>query len=333
MAGEVGQKRGGSVGIAYESAPGTPETTPVYYIPSDDANIMTDPMTYERTNNLSAENIGMQQAGYDPSFSFSDSELPVEIIGYLLWLFFGAEDNSTPGTHVITPQFDSKYFTFFKDHGVLFDGTNRTERLVEARFDTLSIDQQAKSYAKIAGSGIGLSTLPMVAALSPTVDLTTEGAPLSWNALRTGAFSLNWNGSGLSATTAIKSLKIDLNREVDRAGADLASDQGSEVVQGGRTVMFEMTLDLKDSGADLQAAYSAMKAGEPVGFQAIWVIGTSTLTIAAPEGIIEDNVPGSLGAGAEPQEWTISAKAYQIDGEEVFDAIALDGNTDDYDAR
>ena len=137
--GDLLAKRQGALGIGAQTAAGTVRATaPAVWINADSANIEFTPNTYERVNNIGANKIGIQQAGSDYKFSFSNAEVSVDELGYLLWLFMGSEaftqnTDPTPDEHILSNVYDSKYFTVFKDFGGPFTGTSRVERLVGER--------------------------------------------------------------------------------------------------------------------------------------------------------------------------------------------------------
>ena len=122
-------KREGAVGIAYQSDPATASSDPVFDLICDDCSLPGEPVQYERINNITAESLGMQDGGKDCTFSIDGIEPSAEVMGYLLWLFGGGYSR-TDLVHSLTQEFDSKYFTVFKDQGAPVIGTTpvRLER-------------------------------------------------------------------------------------------------------------------------------------------------------------------------------------------------------------
>jgi hypothetical protein len=327
-------KRQGAFGICYETVPGTAEDAPAYWIPCDSFNIESTPSIYERTNNLTENKIGIEAAGQDHSFSFSGAQLDVETMGYLLWLFFadGSTDTTT-SPHTITAEYSSHYFTVFKDHGGVFDGTNEVERLAGCRFGNLSIDQPRANYATISGDGMGLSLSPLGSLSAPTLpNLGPDNAPLSWATLRAGSFDINWNDGGSTASTYPTSLKFNFSREIDRQGADLNSNDPSAIVEGGRMLDFEFTLDNETGVSDVSSAIAALKGGQPVAIDVTWVSGTTSLKVDTSNARITGSVSGEVGAGSETQMLTIPAEVYDT-GSGLATITATDGVDATYASR
>ena len=59
-------------------------------------------------------------------------------------------------THTMTPVYNSKSFTFFKDEGGSLSGGNPTKVLSGCRIDSLTIEQPHKGYVKVSASGVGV---------------------------------------------------------------------------------------------------------------------------------------------------------------------------------
>ena len=330
-------QREGAFGISYESTPGTPLTGPVYYLPGEDGNIEMSPVTYERINNIGSEVIGAQQAGSDVAFSFSGLELSVEVVGYLVWLALGAEDNTTPGTHIITPQFDQPTFTIWKDFGgtvATAVPSSRTLIATGCRLDSLSIMCERKSYAKISGSGIARGATLRTDTLTPSLDLSANAAPLSWNALRAGAFGIG-SGGGTTQFDAVKSVGITIERELARAGANLDSDDPSDIVEGGRPVTLEIGYDLDDTSSQQQSLFNALYSGTYFEADGQFNIGSGsrTLDFSLPYLRVTDPIHGPLTPAADPQEGNITARAYQAASSDTITVTSVDGDINDYSAR
>lgn len=309
-AGDLLAKRQGAFGIAAQTDAATVSgTAPAHWLTCDSANIEFTPNVYERVNNITQNKIGIEQAGNDYAFSFSNAEVSIDQLGYLLWLFLGGESFAT-STHTMDEQYDSKYFTVFKDHGAPFDGTNNVERLVGCRFDSLSIDQQRAGYAKISGSGFGLSLSPDNTAHNPSVSLGAADAPLSWASLQAGSFQLGFNGAAKAAVTAPTSLKIDFSREIDRHGADIDGNDPSEIVEGGRAASFELDMDFIEGNTEVEALIAAAKSAHDVELQATWITGGNILVLGIPVGRITGTPAGEIGSGTETQSFNLSAEAF-----------------------
>jgi len=328
--GDLLQQRSGSFGAAYESTPGTGEASPVYFLVAESANIDLKPAHYKRINNIGAEVIGLQQSGYDASFSASNIEPNVEELGYLFWLALGAESNVT-GVHTIPPVFDQPHLTAFVDRGGNYATNAVVERLIRARIKSLSLEQARAGYAKVSLEGTGCTIDDLSAGFTPSLDLTADGAPLSWASLNN--FQVAWNGGAYAAADYVKALSIKVEREINPAAFKISTNQPGQIAQGERNITFSFTFDLLDSDAQADGAWQAVKNGQNVGIQALWVTGTHNFSIEIPNAHITNSPPGEIGAGADPQEWTVEAQAYQAGSTATITAIATDGNVTNYDAR
>lgn len=325
-AGDLLAKRQGAFGIGYQSGGATVVRTggPAHWLTCDSANIEFTPNVYERVNSVTENKIGIQQAGSEYSFSFSNAEVSNEQLGYLLWLFSGNGTANSVSPHTITGAFDSLYFTVYKLVGGVFDGTNNVERLVGCRFDSLSIEQGRAGYAKISGSGFGLSLSPESNAYTPTVSLGDDDAPLSWASLQAGDFQLGWDGGGLATVTAPTSVKLNFTREIERAGADVSSNNPSEIIEGGRALTIEIEMDLIEGDTDVEAAVSAAKNAENVQLYLNWVAGTTDIEITTGPCRITNSPSGEIGSGTETQMVTISAEVFDS-GSGIYTVVSTDG--------
>lgn len=330
-AGDLLQKRSGSFGLAYESTPGTPESAPVYYLTCDSANIGVMPRTYERVNNIGSEIIGVQQSKYNASFDFSNAECSTEIMGYLLWLALGAEDNTTPGNHVITPQFEQQFMTAFKDVGGTFASSAQVQRLTMGKLQSLTINQEMDAYAKISGSGIGTEASVLASGFTPSLDLSGGAAPLSWASL--SDVSIGWNGGATASADYIKKFSISIERELQPAAYKISTKLPSHISQGKRTVKISVTFDLLDSDANAAGAWAAILGAQNMEIAFSYSISSIVCGMTINQARITNSPSGEIGAGPEPQEWTLEATAFQDSTGLPISCTVLDGNTDDYDAR
>lgn len=335
--GDLLAKRQGSFGLGAQTASGTVRATaPAVWLNADSANIEFTPNVYERVNNIGANKIGIEQAGSDYAFSFSNAEVSVDELGYMLWLFMGSEAftaniDPTPDEHVLSNVYDSKYFTVFKNFGGTFDATNNlVERLVGCRFDSLSIEQPRAGYAKVSGSGVGLKLEPETTVYSPSVSLGADDAPLSWAALQDGDFQLGWNGQALATVTAPTSVKIDLTREVAAQGANLNSNDFTEVVEGGRNCAFTVEMDLIEGDTDCDAAVAAAKGGQDVQLSLDWTTGTHSFTFLTSLARITNSPSGEIGTSTDSQTLTVEAECFDT-GTGIFSAtVNADGTGSAY---
>ena len=320
--GDLLGKRLGAFGIGRQTAALTERAAPAHWLNCDSANIEFTPNVYERVNNIGANKIGIQQAGSDYKFSFSNAELSVDEVGYLLWLFMGgsvATDTvPTPDKYTITNQFDSEYFSVFKNHGGPFNSAgNNWERLVGCRFDSLTIEQGRAGYAKVSGSGVGLELNPLTNAATPSVSLGDDDAPLSWAALQDGDFQLAWGAGSLTTVTAPTSVKLDFSREVSAQGASLAGNDYTEVVEGGRSLSFTIEMDFEEGDTDVEEAIAAAKAGTDVKLALTWLTGVNKLVFLSSPSRITASPAGEIGTGTEAQMVTIEAEAFDT-GSDIF---------------
>ena len=323
-------KRQGAFGIAFEDVPGTAEALRVYSIPADSANIESVPTIYERVNNIDENPIGIEQSGYEFTWSFSGAELSAEVVGYLLWLWCG---DGTPdvatANHPLLPTYTSHHFTMFKDHGAHIQGTDeQTEVLAGCRIGTLSIDQQHKSYAKISATGMGRSRTMIATPQPGNIDYTANKAALGWAGMLNangGYFKLGWLEGSPGNIPGMTSFKLDLGREQARSGANIGTDDARYITEGGRTLTWEATLDLRENNTDLKTILANIAAGLRVRCQVDWETGADSLFLNIQTARITNNVKGELGTDAAPQIVTLQASGFVFDAAEgLIDGIAYD---------
>ena len=323
--GDLLARRQGSIGIGAQTAAQTVRAgAPAHWLNADTANIEFTPNTYERVNNIGANKIGIQQSGNDYSFSFSNAECSAEEVAYLIWLFSGSSSVNTaetPDQQTISQTFDSKYFTIYKDHGGTFDvGNNRVERLVGCRFDSLTIEQPRAGYAKVSGSGLGLSLNPETTAYTPSVTLGADDAPLSWAALQSGDFQLKWDGGSFATVTAPTSVKLEFTREISAQGANLASNDYSEVVEGGRSLSFMVEMDLIEGDADCEALIAAAKNANDVEIKLDWTTGAQKLVFTSSPSRVVGSPGGEIGTSTDAQTLTLEAEAFDT-GSDIYTTV------------
>jgi hypothetical protein len=339
-------KRQGAVGLAYERTPGSAEAAEVYSLPCDSANIEVTPVTYERANNLDENPIGVEQSGFEYSFTVSGMEVDNETLGYIYWLFLGAEDNTTPGTHVITPQFTSNEFTFFKDYGgTIYDTDKRTEILQGCKMTELSIDQPHKGYAKVSMSGWGKSKTYTTRTVGRTVLFGAANAAINWNQCGQGSIvfpkGVHVDFNEASNTTAdgvqgTKTFKVNMSRELTRTGMNLSTDNARGLVEGGRTLDWEFMVDMATGpNVDIDRLIAAFEASNRFNFSCGWLIGSDQFKIDVPTARITNNPNGELGTGTDPQQVTFQGQAfrYSSSNELVTVTSVTAAATSDYDTR
>ena len=325
-------KREGAVAIAYQAAPETAAAAPVFDIICDDANIPGEPNRYERVNNVTAESLGMQDGGIDNTFSVDGIEPNAELMGYLLWLFGGGYARPTT-IHEISQVFDSKYFTLFKDQGAVFSGTDQVLTGIGCRMDNLTIDQQAKAFAKVSMSGMCCDRGIDADDLAPSIGLTAAEAPLSWAALAAGTFDIGYDTLTCTTDDNVTGVKLTLGRALSYGGTDLASNQPAGITQGGREVLVEYTRDFTGNAAAL-AEYSAFLTGTAfISLNWQWLMSTSYVDIVVPHVKVTGDPMPSVGTGEDTQVLTVSGKAYMNASSNIMDITTVDGNeTVDFDA-
>lgn len=325
-------KRQGSCGIAYQAAPGTAAPDPAHYLICGTCKVPAEPQYYEQANSINAESLGMQAAGFDTSFSIDDVEPTAAHMGYLLWAFFGGYSRAAD-VHTITPQFDSKFLTVFKDQGAVFMTGLRVKTAVGGRIESLVIDQQEKSFCKVAVSGQACAPGTSSFAMAPTVSLIDANRPMSWAALRAGTVKLGYGTLTRVADTGITGTKITLSRELQPDGADLNSDQPGDIVQGGREVLVEYTRNFKGDAAALAEYLVYLNTTAYLSYQARWTMGTNYVDITVPHMKITADPLPDVGTGTDVQVLTISAKGFLNASSNICDVVVKDGNsTLDYSA-
>ena len=327
-------KRRGAIGIAREATHGTPIAAATYVLPVDSANIEATPVTYERVNSIDADPIGIEQSGFEYSWNFSGAELSIEEVGWLLWLYLGEEVNTT-GSHLITPVYNSQSFTFFKDMGVSYDGTNPTLQLAGCRIDTMTLEQPHKGYAKISASGTGMSALKLTSSLSRTPTYTGMGYHNLINPAGGGiGYGISESDPTALALTVANSCKIELNRETSRAGRKYSSNNPSSIVEGGRTLSWEITADTQ-TDTPLNALVSSADGALRIRAMFKWndAGNSQSLVIDIPTAQITNSYAGEVGAGSDVQVTTFMGQAFRASSNDLITATCVDGISNNYEDR
>lgn len=329
--GDTLQQRGGSLGFALESTPGTAEAAPLYFVTCEDANITKEPVAFERVNNIGAERIGVQQSGHDVSWEISNAEIGPTELGMLCWLMLGDETIIT-NTHTIRPQFSSRPFTLFLDHGGPINASVQTQRAVGCRFDSMSIEINPREYAKVSASGMALSDNPLASGLTPTLDLSEDNAPLSWASF--GSLIVTVAGQTPAVVNYPRSLSLNVQRSIERSAIARQTSETREILEGSRTVDLSLVLDLVESDTLTGHLYDAVEAGTDVGLSASFVIGSSSFSFAVNSARIMNDPFGPIGSGDGAQEVTLELQAFQGDsGDNVMKFEMNDGDSTAFDAR
>ena len=274
-------KREGAAAIAYQAAPGTAAAAPVFTIICDDIHVPGEPVTAERTNSISAECLGMTEYGKDVTFSVDGIEPNAELAGYLLWLFGGGYSRAV-GVHTISQEFNSKYFTLFKDQGAVFETGLQVLTGIGCRADSLVVDQQAKAFAKVSLSGLACDKGDYATPLEPAISLVADDAPMSWAALRAGDAKLGYSSLTRTTDDDITGIKTTLNRTHTYSGYTLGSDQPDGITEGAREVLVEYTRDFNGDAAAL-AEYAEYVSG--TGFVSLefkWLMGVNYVSVHSP---------------------------------------------------
>lgn len=303
------------------SASGT--ASPKFCVICDSANIEPEPVTYERVNNVTPDDIGVQAAGFRLPWSFSGAEMDPAQLGYLWWLALGGQTIVT-NEHVLTPADSLEYAEVFCDRNVDLGSSTPTETAVGAMINSLSLDIQKRAFAKVSAGGLACNFGSPAAALVASL----PAYPLSWHALRAGDFQIGYNGAGLASDRTIMGLKIDYSREIgDEDNIGLDSDQPTSLTPHSRSLEFEVSRIF--SGAQALAEYTAWKAQQEIAISAEMQVnsGTYRVQIDIPHARPIAPYAGAVGAGDDSIIGTLRCKAFQSGADKLITVTVADDTT------
>jgi len=304
-------KRKGKVGLAKAadaSSTATVQVWPIY----ESANIEGVPNLSEQPNAQDRDVHNIQEHGFDFTWNIQGMAPSCFDFGYLLWLFLGSDTWDTDH-HDIRPAEAAQYLNLKVGRGVDLDtGAKVTQNLVGAKVQSLSLEQRVNDYAKLNVSGPGCDLGTPETVLSPSFLSGANNAPLSWAGLAAtsgGGFKIGYNGGAVAQDNAIRGIKLDLTQELEGAGIELDTEQPTALNEGARTLTFEVEREFKSGGA--RDDYDAWVAGQDIGVEICWTIGSSVMQLIIEEARITDNVPGEVGQGAEHITSTLKCKAFK----------------------
>lgn len=322
-------KRQGAFGIKYQAVPGTQATAPpTRYLLAESCNIKGEPVQSERINSVTAEALGIVNYGHDVTVDVGGAECSCAEMGYLLWLFMGSDAYAT-SVHTILPQFNSQYFTLYKDFGAVFATGKYAETGVGCRMDSLAIEQQAKEFAKVSFSGQALRKGDNgTNRVTPAISLAANDAPLSWKAFQAvDGFKLGYNSLTRAEDAAITGVKLNFSRTINPGGVRRGSDQPTSIVESGREITVEWTRDFEGDAAAIAEYAAYLNGTDFISVELKWTVGTNFVKIILPHVRITGDPMPEVGAGDDVQVMTLQAKAFQNASSNVCDITVTDGTT------
>lgn len=317
-------KRDCAYGIV-RTATATATGTPVIFPMNESSKITPTPKKYQRVNSITPDVAGMKGAGFDVTTEFSGAELSCREMAYFLALFFGGYSyDAGSETHTITPAQDSQYFYAVRDMESPVAGTDEAEAAIGCKVESLSIDQQSDAYAKVSmsakacdfGSDVGFE---------PSLVLTEDDAPLSWESLQDGTFNIGIGTDTPAADDGRTGVKLDFTRVTNYGPVTLGNRQPTKLTQGERKIMIEAKRLFE--GAQALAEYEALVASEKFGVVVTWSVGTHSLTVTIPNIEIMDAYTDETGASDDEVMATLSGTAYLADGANIAGVVAIGGAT------
>lgn len=318
-------KRTGKFGIARTSS-ASATASPKFVIVCENANISSDPKTYERINNVTPDDIGVVAAGFDHSFTVDGAEMDPAQLGYIFWLALGAQTIVT-NEHVLTPGNTPDYCEVFCDRNVDLGTSTPAQTVVGAMINKLSLDIQRTAMAKVSLGGpacnFGANAAALVAAM-PTY-------PLNWHALRAGDFKIGYNGTTPASERTIRGIKLDYSRTISgEDNIELDSDQPSSLTPHSRALEFELTRVF--SGAAALAEYNAWKAQQEVGMSIEMKVNSNAyrVLIEVPHARPIGPYAGPVGAGDDSILGTLRCKAFQSGSDDLIKVTVKDATTVSY---
>lgn len=324
----MGSKFAGIVGIA-KAADATTIAAPKHYLQCASAVITGEPIVYEQDSNIQADPGMAYGAGHNYSFAIDGIEAPIAHLGYLLWLMLGTEGSYSSG-HVLSPGATQDYCCIQIDRGFQIGagGSDTTEILLGAKLNSLKIEVPKQGFAKCSIAGVGCDLDTPGTNLSASIPAGADNAPISWQAMKDGAFKLGYPGSP-AEDNEIQRFAIDITREMDAdAGVDLDADQPTGINEGKRSVTFEVD---KQFSGNAKTAYDAWLNQTEVGLDVLLTVGAFTMTLVVVNSMVTGSFAKEIGSAAESVMATLQCKANRDNSAvDVLSSLALDGVVTEY---
>ncbi len=306
------------------------------YLPCESANIERKPKTFTRRPGYVPDPDRLVAAGYDYSFKVSGITLRPFHMAYLFWMALGGDTyNASPGDHTIIGADDGQYLNLFRDLGVDVEtgaGTGTVERLIGAKIQDLSFDQQMNEYAKMDISGPGCNIGTPVASMVPSLVTGADHEPVGWHHLKVAGgtpafFKVGLNGAAAAAVTNVQYFKLKLSRPPIPSGMTLGSNQPTAIGGGQRELTFEFGAEL--TGADAVAQFAAFAAQQELSLDIKWVIGTTPnyIRMEIPAAAFAASPVGDIGAKDEVIKYVASGLAYRSGSNPLIRLTAKDGTS------
>ena len=316
----MGAKRSGAFALVRTTtASGT--DTPDIYVICESANITGEPVRYRRINNVSRDILGSENAGFNFEFTFDGAEFPAREAAYLWALALGGYTWNVD-THELTVADDSGWCEAFIDRGMDLGTSEPTQTAIGCKITSLAMTQERNQYTKFSGKA-KVCDQGVAATLSASISPDVDDAPLSWRALKDGAFQSQVNDAVLAADTGIQTLKIEYNNDLTDAGLGLTTDQPTDFTEGERQIKVEYTREF--TGANALAEYNAWKNGQEFGISALWTISASAyFQLVVPHIDIEGTPSGEIGTGSDPIMLTMAGTGFVGGSDDVITGEAQD---------
>lgn len=296
-----------------------------HYLQCGTATIDDTPIIYERDSIVSPDvELGIG-GGHKHTFSIDGIELPMDHLGYLLWLALGTQSGTT--THTLTPASAQDYLCIRLDRGLQIGagGTDSTQVLLGAKIGNLRLEIPKKGFAKCSISGVACDLATADTELTATIPTGANNAPVSWQAIKDGYFKVGYPSTP-AADTEITRFALDISRELDEEdGVDLGSDQPTAINEGKRVVTWEVD---KQFSGNAKTAYDAWLAQTQVGLDIDMTVGAYSAVLTAAYGNVIGSFAKEVGASAESIMATLQVRTHRNNSSTpVLQAIVTDSET------
>ena len=333
MAGNAKEK--GAFALARATSATEVVAAPDYYLPHASGVIVESPITWKRMPNYKPDITHHGFGGFNYTFSASGIEAPVNILGFLLWAILGSDAFSTPN-HVITPVDDLPWLNVYNDtmQDLSSDGSNKpVKHAIGAKLTQLKGVFEMGGMAKFDIQGVACDLSTPIAALTPTIDLTADLAPVGWDHIdeSTGWIKLGLGGDTSAQDDLLRKLTFEINRAAIMYGKGVGSRQPTKIDHTGREVKIELEKDF--FGDDARAQYQEFRSQGVVEVDIKAVVSAnSELRLWFPQAVFVDSMEQGTGTDADVVQSKIALEAdINVSADPVVTAYVKHAATSDYD--
>jgi hypothetical protein len=269
------------------------------------------PHSYERPVNQQADPIAINRTGFDHTFSIDGMVGSTRDIGYLFALMWGDDIAAVSDVQTVTPAADGdgEYFTLWHDrkNPLVTGGTSKSVEAAEGcKITSFTLEQQPRDYAKVSLSGLFCGWDDEQEELTTSISTAADDQPIDWAALSAGSAFVKFDDTP-AQRNEISSFKFECTREAQYAGIQVNTEQPTGIIEGGRELMFECTMDWGEGTSTDQ--YGWFKNDTELAVDVRWDVGSTYLRINIPKMRIVGTMLGETGPGAETIKATFTCKA------------------------